>query len=160
MNSDIAYVTTYPCPQCGAMLEATVDEWQDWLRCPACGKAGRPPFERRGRTAPVEDVLYIGTFTTGPATAPTNGSAGPHAPAPQAFGAPPWGRQGQGLPPYGGNFSGPSGTMKRAMLGGGLLLAIVLALVSVVQKNPSQAGVFGFVAVLLTVFLVQSSRQP
>jgi hypothetical protein len=50
--------------------------------------------------------------------------------------------------------------MKRALIGGGLLLSIVLALISVVQKNPGQAGVFGFVALLLMVFLVQSSRQP
>ncbi len=153
MISDIAYVTTYPCPRCGEMLEATVDEWQDWLRCPKCGKAGRPPYERRGWNAPAEDVLYIGTFTTGPSTAPTNGSAMPHA-------GPPWARPSQSLPPFGGSFTGPSGTMKRALIGGGLLLSIVLALVSVVQKNPTQAGVFGFVAVLLTVFLVQSSRQP
>ena len=35
-----------------------------------------------------------------------------------------------------------------------------LPLVSVVQKNPGQAGLFGFVAfLLLTLFLAQSSRQ-
>ncbi len=152
MNSDIAYVTTYACPRCGAMLEATVDEWQDWLRCPTCGKASRPPYERRARSEPVDDVLYIGTFATGPtSTAPMNGSGAAHT-------VPPWASPTPGVPPYG--YEGSSGTMKRALIGGGLLLAIVLALVSVAQKNPTQAGVFGFVAFLLTVFLVQSSRQP
>ena len=102
----------------------------------------------------VEEVLYIGTFTTGPAsTAPTNGSAAAHA-------APPWASPTPGPRPYGVEYPGSSGTMKRALIGGGLLLSIVLALVSVAQKNPTQAGVFGFVAFLLTVFLVQSSRQP
>lgn len=157
MNSDIAYVTTYPCPRCGTLLEAVVSEWQDWVLCPSCGKAGRPPFERRARAAPVEDVLYIGTFTTGPGPATTNGSGSPHphAPAPSA---PPWARTGQDFAPF-GDYSGPSGTMKRALIGGGLLLSIVLALVSVVQKNPTQAGVFGFVAFLMVIFLLQSSRQ-
>ncbi len=157
MSPDIAYVTTYPCPRCGAMLEAAVDEWQDWLRCPSCGKASRPPYERRARAEAVDDVLYIGTFATGPAsTPPVNGSGTNHA-------APPWARPTPtpGMLPYGVEYPGSSsGTMKRALIGGGLLLSIVLALVSVVQKNPTQAGVFGFVAFLLTVFLVQSSRQP
>jgi hypothetical protein len=134
------------------MLEATVDECQDWLRCPACGKASRPLYERRARSEAVDDVLYIGTFTTGP-TAPVNGSSTAHA-------APPWARPTPGMPPFVSDFGGPSGTMKRALIGGGLLLSIVLALVSVAQKNPTQAGVFGFVAFLLIVFLVQSSRQP
>ena len=152
MNSDIAYVTTYPCPQCGEMLEANVDEWQDWLLCPVCGKAGRPPYERRARSTPVEDVLYIGTFTTGPASAPTNGSAAPvYAPA----GLPP---APSGVPHFIGYDPQPS-MAKRVLLGVGLLLSIVLALVSVVQKNPAQAGVFGFVAFLLLIFLAQSSRQ-
>lgn len=156
MNSDIAYVTTYPCPRCGETLEANVDEWQDWLLCPSCGKAGRPPYERRGRAAPVEDVLYIGTFTTGPSSsAPTNGhgeaAASVYAPA----GLPP---APAGAPHFIGYDPQPS-VAKRVLLGGGLLVAIVLALVSVVQKNPTQAGVFGFVAFLLLVFLAQSSRQ-
>jgi hypothetical protein len=141
------------------MLEATVDEWQDWLRCPSCGKASRPPYQRRARVEPVEDVLYIGTFTTGPWTAATNGTAPatngtvpPRVPSgwPTAPGAPPW----ADVPAQ------TSGTLKRALIGGGLLLSIVLALISVAQKNPTQAGVFGFVAFLLTVFLIQSSRQP
>jgi DNA-directed RNA polymerase subunit RPC12/RpoP len=154
VSPDIAYVTTYPCPRCGAMLEAAVDEWQDWLRCPSCGKASRPPYERRARAEAVDDVLYIGTFTTGPApTEHVNGSGAVNA-------MPPWARPTLGLPPYGGGYPGSSGTMKRALIGGGLLLSIVLALVSVAQKNPTQAGVFGFVAFLLIVFLVQSSRQP
>jgi hypothetical protein len=151
VNADIANVTTYPCPRCGETLEAAVDEWQDWLRCPSCGKAGRPPYRRRA--APVEDVLYIGTFSTGPMPAATNGSGVPH-------GAPPWATRGRPSTFGGVNYAAPSGTMKRALLGGGLLLSIVLALVSVVQKNPGQAGVFGFVALMLMVFLVQSSRQP
>ena len=154
MNSDIAYVTTYPCPRCGEALEAAVDEWQDWLRCPMCGKAGRPPYERRGRGAPVEDVLYIGTFTTGPGSAPTNGAAATAAYAPAGLPPAP-----SGVPHFVGYDPQPS-MAKRVLLGGGLLLSIVLALVSVVQKNPGQAGVFGFVALLLMVFLVQSSRQP
>jgi hypothetical protein len=133
------------------MLEATVDEWQDWLRCPACGKAGRPPYERRARSEPVDDVLYIGTFTTGPAAPTTNGSGVPYQ-------APPWARATQDASPL-GDLAGPAGAWKRALLGGGLLLSIVLALVSVVQKNPAQAGVFGFVAFLMVVFLLQSSRQ-
>ncbi len=91
MSPDIAYVTTYPCPRCGAMLEAAVDEWQDWLRCPSCGKASRPPYERRARAEAVDDVLYIGTFATGPAsTVPVNGSAA----------APPWARPTPGMMPF------------------------------------------------------------
>lgn len=145
MQPDILYPVAYPCSYCGEALEATTDEWQDWLRCPSCGKAGRPPFQRKVVAAPADDVLYIGTFTTGP-SAGGNGTAGGYATGR---------RPGSTLP---GRDEG-SGSGRRVVLGLGFFLAVFLALVSVVQRNPTQAGVFGFVACMLIVFLAQSSRR-
>jgi hypothetical protein len=144
VQPDIAYPVNYPCDHCGASLEALANEWQDWLRCPSCGKAGRPPY-RRNSARPVEDVLYIGTFTTGGASG-GNGSAasfgnGIYAPTK--------------VPSYGEG----TGSGRRVMLGLGFFLSTFLALVSVAQRNPGQAGVFGFVAFIMIVFLAQSSRR-
>jgi hypothetical protein len=143
VQTDIRFPVTYNCDYCGESLEALTDEWQDWLRCPACGKAGRPPY-KRASVRPADDVLYIGTFTTGPSSG--NGSS-------SAFG------NGTYAPTKAPNYGETSGSGRRVMLGLGFFLSAFLAIVSVVQKNPTQAGVFGFVAFILIVFLAQSSRQ-
>ena len=50
MDSDISYLVSYPCPRCGESLQARTDDWQDWLKCPSCGKAtiGRSKEEYGG----------------------------------------------------------------------------------------------------------------
>jgi hypothetical protein len=143
VQPDIAFPVSYLCDHCGASLEALADDWQDWLRCPSCGKAGRPPYRRPAR--PVEDVLYIGTFTTG-GTLGENGYA-------NGFG------NGTSAPSKVPTYGEGTGSGRRVMFGLGFFLATFLALVSVAQKNPAQAGVFGFVAFILIVFLAQSSRR-
>ncbi len=143
---EITFPVTYACPRCGVALDAVTDGWRDWVRCPSCGKAGRPPLPRRYGQAPASDVMYIGTFSTGTGndTPTTNGrSARPYS----ARGL---GRTGYPL---------PDSTARRAMMGGGFFLSAFLALVSVVQKNPAQAGVFGGVAVVLLFLLARSSAR-
>jgi hypothetical protein len=144
VQPDIAFPVTYVCEYCGENLEALADEWQDWLRCPMCGKAGRPPY-KRGTARPADDVLYIGTFTTGGATG-ANGSS-------TSFG------NGIYAPSKAPSYGEGTGSGRRVLLGLGFFLATFLALVSVVQKNSMQAGVFGFVAFFMIVFLAQSSRR-
>jgi len=141
VDSQIADFVMYPCPRCGVSLEANTNEWQDWLLCPSCGRAGRSPLKRR-LTQPVdEDVLYIGTFTTGPGSSDANGAA-------------------TGYPTGGfGGYAAPSSNARRMILGGGFFLAVVLTLVSVVQKNGTQAGILGLVALLLLVLLARSSGR-
>ena len=144
MNSDIAFLVAYPCPRCGTSLEAPTDEWQDWKKCPSCGKAGRPPALRRSRAA-VEDILYIGAF--GASAAPTYPGE-----IPSPFGRP-------GPPAFDYTAKARSEAGRRILIGGGFFLATFLALVSVVQKNPGQAGIFGFGAVLLLFLLARSSAR-
>jgi hypothetical protein len=148
---DIAYLVTYACPRCGVMLEAQTDDWQDWRTCPSCGRAGRPPLQRRLRRAPDADVMYIGTFTTAPDA--SNGWGNGSARTDTMYGSP---RPGPGSM---SGFPRPSSTVRRVILGGGFFLATFLALVSVAQQAPGQAGIFGFVAFLLLVLLAQSSRR-
>ncbi len=138
MDLDNSYLVTYPCPRCGESLQARTDDWQDWLKCPSCGKAGRPPLNRRMAPAFEDDVLYIGTFATDPST--------PDA----AVGYPTGGFEG---------YAPPSGDLRRVILGGGFFLAMVLTVVSVVQRNGTQAVVLGLVAVFLLVLLARSSGR-
>jgi hypothetical protein len=150
VQPDIRFPVTYPCPSCGEPLEAITDEWQDWMRCPSCGRAGRPPLPRRA-ARPAEDVLYIGTFSTGPGSPNGNGSSDRYGP----IGYGPGGFPATDMPdPAAGSGSG-----RRVAIGLMFFLSAFLALVSVVQRNPTQAGVFGFVALILILFLAQSSRR-
>ena len=138
MESEIAQLVTYACPRCGVSLQALTDDWRDWLRCPSCGKAGRPPISRKASQAVVDDVLYIGTFATGPGSSDGNGAA-------------------LGYPHRG--YGSPSSHTRRVILGGGFFLAVVLTLVSVVQQNGTQAGVLGLVALFLLILLARSSGR-
>jgi hypothetical protein len=47
MSSEIIFIDTYLCPQCRAELEAGLDDWQGWRRCPACGLPSLPPQRAR-----------------------------------------------------------------------------------------------------------------
>lgn len=142
MVTEIAYPVTYACPRCGTSLRAVTDEWRDWLRCPTCGRATRPPLSRRAAPAVEPEVLYIGTFATGPGSDPIVAPAG---------------RSALGLDPA--RFGRDDGTTRRVILGGGFLISAFLALVSVAQKNPGQAGIFGGVAVILIFLLFRSSAR-
>jgi hypothetical protein len=137
VDTEFALLVTYACPRCGVTLESYSDDWRDWRKCPSCGKAGRPPVDRRMQVSVHEDILYIGTFATGPGSSNGNGS----------FGAYPAGQQRD------------SSHTKRVILGGGFFLAVVLALVSAVQQNGTQAGVLGVVAVFLLILLARSSGR-
>jgi len=150
---EIAFLVTYPCPRCGVALEARADDWQDWLLCPSCGRAGRPPAQRRLAARDDGDTLYIGTFATGPSHAYGNGNGHGHDPAGM------YGPTGSPtaamprLPDRGG------ATARRVIIGGGFFLATVLSLISVAQQNPTPAGVCGFVAFLLLLLLARSSAR-
>ena len=145
MLPEIRYPVTYPCANCGESLEALADIWQDWLRCPFCGKAGRPPYHRKPSERVKDDILYIGTFTTNAGSA-GNGSTASAWP---------------GSPSVSNRSHDPDsgGSGRRVALGLGFFLSSFLAIVSVVQRNPSQAGVFGVGALVLIVFLVMSTRR-
>ena len=95
--------------------------------------------------------MYIGTFTTGPD--PSNGW-GNGASRPDMI----YGASKPSLAPMAG-YPSQSSAVRRVILGGGFFLATFLALVSVVQQIPTQAGIFGFVAFLMLVLLAQSSRR-
>lgn len=158
MISDLARLVTYTCPRCGVSLEAETDDWRDWRACPSCGRPARPPVPRRAVVEEPE-VLYIGTFATGPGSdfGGINGN-GSGAGAGNGLG------NGSAIYPSGppslSSYGDGGGTVRRVILGGGFFLALFLALVSVVQQNATQAGVFGFLAFILLALLAQSSRRP
>ena len=120
---------TYACPSCGTTLESVVDEWRDWRLCPSCGRAGRPPAGRRPEFP--DDDLFVVTDAADVAYSP------------------------RGLDAVEAGFR--DDTTRRVLIGVGFFVAALLSLVSVMQKNPAQAAVFGAIAVLLIFLLARSS---
>ena len=136
VDPEIARFVTYACPRCDEMLESLTDDWRDWLKCPSCGKAGRPPIDRQMQDAIHEDILYIGTFAAGPGSSNGHGAVAGY--------------------PHRGRSTNHT---KRVILGGGFFLSVVLTLVSVVQQNAGQAGILGLVALFLLILLARSSGR-
>jgi hypothetical protein len=59
VDADIAYLVTYPCPQCRLELQAQHGGWQGWLRCPACGTPSLPPEILLGHPATLRRVREL-----------------------------------------------------------------------------------------------------
>jgi hypothetical protein len=142
MPTDQRYQVHYTCLRCGTDLEAITDEWQDWRKCPNCGKAGRPPFQLMIEENTPEDVLYIGmnpdmsTTVTESVTLTTHYAPNPMLDYPTT----------------------PSNSV-RVIYGLGFFIAAVLALISVAQKSGQQAGVLAILAVFFLVMLIRATGR-
>jgi hypothetical protein len=130
VEPEITFIVAYQCPACRAALEARSGLAQGWVRCPKCGRASLPPEHMRtvpragAVTAPAgegDDVLYIGPGSGARALNPVDSAA----PAPASI-------------------SGRS-----VFFGAGFVLSLFLALVSILDRNTINAGVFGFLALLM-----------
>ena len=151
MDQDFVAIITYPCPRCGVGLEALAMSVADWLRCPACGKGGLPPFPSarptpRAVAAKVTydpDVLYIGEEVMNEPETPWFGTRrlNPVDPA----------RTPETERP------GPSGRTALTVLFS-LCLSVFTVLLFV--GDNFRAGLFGVGAGLFLLMLVRPNRRP
>ena len=136
MGPAITFLVAYRCPQCRAELEARSGLAQGWVRCPKCGRASLPPEHMRAApaarpTAGGDDILVIG-------------------PEPELR---PLRRPGSVSPE-------PTSDFARSILFRlGLILAVILALVSLLDRNQANAAFFGFLALLILVFWAIPPRR-
>jgi predicted Zn finger-like uncharacterized protein len=130
VEPEITFIVAYQCPACRAALEAKSGLAQGWVRCPKCGRASLPPEHMRAvpraraTTEPAgegDDVLFIGP-DPGPRTLNPIDSG---SPAPVSI-------------------SGRS-----VLFGAGFVISLFLALVSILDQNTINAGIFGFLALLM-----------
>jgi hypothetical protein len=135
MESEITFIVVYRCPHCAAALEARSGESSSWLRCPKCGRAGRPPEHMRTPPSlpppPGDDVLIIGPTTDLVAMTPVA------QPRPATY----------------------SGSTRRIVFATLLFLAIVMFVLSIVEANFNYALVFGIFGIVFIVLLARPGKS-
>jgi hypothetical protein len=139
--SEIVFIDTYSCPHCRAELETGFDDWQGWQRCPTCGLPSLPPepagsrlVRRTGGVVKVgDDVLVISAAPENVAGADASASA-------------------VAVPP---THIGPARLVFRT----GLLVSLGLMLIFYLDRNTTNATIFGFLAIVFFLMLLRISRS-
>jgi hypothetical protein len=127
--TEITYIVEYPCPHCGALLEARSSQIYGWLRCPRCGRAGLPPEHMRVPRNPAREPLGDDVLIIGPEPADKRKSAA----------------------------RGPGG-VRRMTSASALFLSLLIVLLALLEQDRITAGLFTLVAlVCLVVSLVPVS---
>jgi hypothetical protein len=142
VNPDFVFIVNYDCPNCHAGLEARGSDSPTWLRCPSCGKASIPPEHARIRPTIDRETLVIGPVTA--IAAPANGKL-PIRPRP--------------MMPMPEVHEGKSQST-RMLLGAGLFVTIFLALFSLLDQKPTQAGGFGAASMICLAMLARPGARP
>lgn len=130
LQPEITFIVTYRCPRCDAALEARTRESHTWLRCPRCGRASLPPEHMRTPPPPV--ALDDDVLVIGS--------------APDDVAAPRAGRRH------------PGGT-RRISLAAGILISLTMLMISFVDGNTVNVGIFGVVTLVLFAILGYTARR-
>jgi hypothetical protein len=144
VSSEMVFTETYSCPHCRAELETGFNDWQGWQRCPTCGLACLPPEPPRllsarqpeARSKVADDILVI-------SDSPEKlTDAEPVAPA---FSRRP-------------SHIGPARLVFRT----GLLVSLGLMLIFYLDRNTTNAAIFGCLSVAFFLLLLRlsGSRPP
>jgi hypothetical protein len=152
LDPDFAAIVGYPCPRCGVGLEARSLAIPEWLRCPSCGKGGRPPLANTKRTpmnyakfAYDPDVLVIGEEPTAmemEMETPWYGTTQSRPFAPERRPA----------------FGNLPASAKRTGLSVVFSLCLSMFFVTLFLGESFKAGLFGVAAGVILLFLVRPTR--
>ncbi len=130
----------YSCPNCRAELEADVNAWDGWLRCPACGRASLPP-----------EPIGLPRDDQSPAAASTTNGVPEITFAPVADGAVEFPKVAAGRMAH--------TSLPRLIFTTGLVLCLLLTLVSFIDVKPMRLGIFGFLSMVFFMLLLRTPRK-
>jgi hypothetical protein len=139
--SEIVFIDTYSCPHCRAELETGFDDWHGWQRCPTCGLPSLPPKPAGSRLTRssgdgVEVAADVLVITDEPEIVTGADEAAAAVAVPPAH-------------------IGPARLVFRT----GLLVSLGLMLIFYLDKNTTNATIFGFLAIAFFLMLLRISRS-
>jgi hypothetical protein len=141
VSTETASTVWYSCPQCRAQLEARLDFWDGWMRCPVCGRASLPP---EPVASPDAGQRFAASNSDGPA--PGAGVSGDNplnldAPEPAI------------------TFRSSHTSPARLIFTTGFVLSLVLALISFLDVKTVPTAIFGFLAIVFFLMLLRTPRK-
>jgi hypothetical protein len=130
VDSDITFIVTYRCPTCQAALEARTSEAHTWLRCPKCGRASLPPEYVR-TPPPRRHAPGEDILVIGPDAVDPRRAV---------------------------SESAHSGSGRRIAMAVGMLISVGMLIVSFLDGNPTNVGIFGVTTIVLLAIAAYLGR--